>query len=175
MKTFGSPLAPTANPGPEALAPDAPLVPFQLAFADLVCQWAQVSTFSPWTSPPSVQELGAAIADPYVAPYLLFERQRPVAYGEIWSELLPREIELARVIVHPDERRRGVGTALMRRLIATVRERYGAPIWVRVLPGNTPALACYAKLGFVRASPEDELRFNEEGQSPGMRWLQLSR
>ncbi len=57
---------------------------------------------------------------------------------------------------------------------SAARRRGAAPIWVRVLPDNTAALACYSELGFMRASLDEERRYNEEGQSPGMRWLKLA-
>jgi ribosomal protein S18 acetylase RimI-like enzyme len=154
---------------------DTALVPFALSFVGSVRRWALESPFSPWASPPSTEDLRGALADPEVAAYVLLERERPVAYGEIWSESSSDEIELARIIVDPNERRRGLGTALVRGLIDIARQRVDAPVWVRVLPDNIVALACYAKLGFGRTSPDEELRFNQEGQSPGMKWMLLAR
>lgn len=151
------------------------LEPFQVSFAGSVRRWALESgSFAPWTSSPSDEVFRAAMIDPDIAPYVLLEAERLVAYGEIWSEPASDEIELARIIVDPGMRRRGIGSALVRELISLARGRSGGPIWVRVVPDNTAALACYAKLGFVRASPEDELRFNQEAQSSGMSWLRLT-
>jgi ribosomal protein S18 acetylase RimI-like enzyme len=154
---------------------NANLAPFEMRFAPSVRQWAaESSPFAPWTSPPSDASFQAAMVDPNVTPFVLIELEQPLAYGEIWSESAPDEIELARIIVAPHARRRGLASALLRGLIAIARKTFDAPIWVRVMPDNDAAIACYARLGFVRASLEEEQRFDQEGQSPGLKWLRLA-
>jgi len=151
------------------------LVPFDLTFAEPVADWARASgRLAPWTDLPSVETFRDALRDPSVAPFVMLQEDRPVGYGELWTESDPEETELARIIVDPALRRRGIGTALVRGLIAVACSRLDAPIWVRVLPDNVAALSCYAKLGFVRASLEDERRFNDAARSPGTRWLALA-
>jgi RimJ/RimL family protein N-acetyltransferase len=49
-----------------------------------------------------------------------------------------------------------------------------AEVWLRVVPWNEPALACYRAAGFVRAAAEAERLFNE-GQPQEYVWMQLPR
>ena len=61
----------------------------------------------------------------------------------------PTKPELARILVDPALRRRGIG----RRLTALLGERARAAgfvdVWLRVVPDNEPALAAYRAAGFV--------------------------
>ena len=85
-----------------------------------------------------------------VHPHVLTESGELIAYGEIWVDRDECEIELARLIVRPDLRGRGVG----RRLVGELLHRalsFGLPhAFVRVQPSNAAAIACY------------EQRFNRE-------------
>jgi ribosomal protein S18 acetylase RimI-like enzyme len=56
------------------------------------------------------------------------------------------ELWVASLVVDPSAFRRGVGTRLVRRAIEAAWER---PLAVSTGVGNAPALALYAKLGFV--------------------------
>jgi ribosomal protein S18 acetylase RimI-like enzyme len=94
----------------------------------------------------------------------------PVGYGEIWEDAAADEAELARLIVDPAARGRGIGRALVRELLAEARGRGWASVWLRVAPDNEPALHAYAAAAFSRASPEEEAAFNE-GQPVAYVWL----
>jgi ribosomal-protein-alanine N-acetyltransferase len=96
----------------------------------------------------------------------------PCAYGEIWEDREQREAELARIIVAPTRRGQGIGRAFVARLAAEARGRGFADVWVRVVPGNEPAIACYRAAGFVRASAEVEHACNLE-QERDYVWMQL--
>ena len=84
-----------------------------------------------------------------------------VGYGEVWHDPAAGEAELARILVAPDRRGRGVG----RRLVALLADRARAAgfdaIWLRVVADNRAAIACYRAAGFVRASAAEESAFNE--------------
>ena len=152
----------------------ARLVPFVTSFSEAVQDWARASgRFAPWTALPSDLGFPAALEDPHVTPYLLLEGDAPVGYGELWSESAPDGVELARVVVDPRARRRGVERELVQALVETARARFGAPIRVRVLPDDADALACYAKLGFVRTDAANERRFDSEAQGTERVWLLL--
>ncbi|MDD9939230.1 MAG: GNAT family N-acetyltransferase [Myxococcales bacterium] len=151
------------------------LVPFQLDAATAVSRWARESgRFAPWSEVVSDAVFERGMADASISLHLLLEDGVAVAYGELWRETDPAEVELARILVDPARRRRGLASALIRELVAEALRGGTVPIWVRVLPDNTAALACYSKLGFMGASLDEERRYNEEGQSPGMRWLKLA-
>lgn len=81
--------------------------------------------------------------------------------NEVWEDQTEGEAELAKILVAPDVRGRGVGRRFVGLLVQRARERGFDEIWLRVLPSNAPALACYVHAGFVRARPEEEARFNE--------------
>jgi ribosomal protein S18 acetylase RimI-like enzyme len=105
--------------------------------------------------------------DPDVSAFVLLQDGEPVAYGELWIET--HEVELGRLIVRPSARGRGIGRALVEALLARASDR---PAFVRVLPENAPALACYRGAGFARVSPEEEARFND-GQPRTYVWLRF--
>ena len=104
-------------------------------------------------------------ADPDVRPYVLTRDGEPVAYGEIWVE--EDGVELGRLIVRPSDRGRGIGRRLVEELVA--RAPAGV-VYLRVLPDNAPALACYRGAGFARVAAAEEERFNR-GQSHAYAWL----
>jgi len=94
----------------------------------------------------------------------------PIGYGEIWEDPDEHEAELARLIVDPVVRGRGIGRRMARLLLEEARRRGWAAVWLRVVPGNEPALAAYRAAGFERASPDEERSFNA-GQPVSYRWL----
>lgn len=95
-------------------------------------------------------------SDPDVHPYVLFEDGELCAYGEVWADEAEAEAELARVVVAPARRGRGLGQRLVGLLAERARALGLDAIWVRVLPTNHPALACYRAASFVRAAPDEE-------------------
>lgn len=129
--------------------------------------WASVAQFEP--SPALLRKWHA---DPEVHPFLLFAEGRVCGYGEVWEDRAEGEAELARILVAPDARGRGLGRRFVGLLAKRARDRGFDEIWLRVLPGNAPALASYRHAGFVRAKPEEEARFNE-GQPRSYVWMRL--
>jgi ribosomal protein S18 acetylase RimI-like enzyme len=113
-------------------------------------------------------------ADPDVHPYVCLDGEELVGYGEVWEDREEGEAELARILVDPARRGRGIG----RRLTALLGERAAEAgfgnIWLRVVPDNGPALAAYSAAGFVRASDEEEAAFNA-GQPCAYVWMRLAR
>jgi ribosomal protein S18 acetylase RimI-like enzyme len=104
-----------------------------------VCWPVDVSVFRHWH------------ADPDVKPYVLCEGDVPIGYGEVWID----EVELGRIIVKPVDRGRGVGRRLVRLLLeqASLSGLPGA--FVRVVPENRAAIACYRAAGALKI-PEGE-------------------
>ncbi|MEE4275093.1 MAG: GNAT family N-acetyltransferase [Thermoleophilia bacterium] len=73
-----------------------------------------------------------------------------VAFGQV----LPKEggrMHLARVIVRPDARGRGVGRALVEALLARAGESGAALVTLNVYRDNTAAIGLYTDLGFRRS------------------------
>jgi ribosomal-protein-alanine N-acetyltransferase len=59
------------------------------------------------------------------------------------------EIHLLNVAVAPDERRRGLGRALVLDLLDYAREHAAAKVLLEVRASNTPAIRLYETLGFT--------------------------
>lgn len=93
--------------------------------------------------------------------YALVEGDRVVAYGFLrgWDE--GYEIPSLGIAVHPDERGRGLGRALMEELHAAARARGAPAVRLKVYPENEAAVALYRDLGY-------ELGGEEDGQLVGM-------
>ena len=102
---------------------------------------------------------------------LLDDRARPVAYGELWLDEGEDEVELARLIVRPDARRRGVGQALVASLLATAATTGLASMVLRVRAENAPARRCYLASGFRELDADTTARWNA-GQPEPYVWMQ---
>jgi len=68
----------------------------------------------------------------------------PIAGALIMFPTDQRELFLHKIMVHPDCRGKGIGSALMRRALETAE----APVLLTVDPANTAAVALYRKFGF---------------------------
>jgi ribosomal protein S18 acetylase RimI-like enzyme len=149
---------------------------FDASNAPLVLSWVRsVNELEFWCSRTDHPLIDEAIftrwhADPSVSPHLLLEEGEVVAYGEIWRDDDEAEFELARLVVAPQARGRGVGKALVRYLLEELRGSVYEWVYVRVVPENQVALACYEGAGFRRLDAVDEARFNI-GQPRAYIWL----
>jgi ribosomal protein S18 acetylase RimI-like enzyme len=105
-----------------------------------------------------------------VAAYLLHDEDGPVAYGELWVDDDDREVELARLIVDPKRRSRGVGRRLAVSLAEAARRSHPR-VFLRVRPENAAALRCYSAAGFRRVSAATEEAWNR-GQPAVYVWME---
>jgi ribosomal-protein-alanine N-acetyltransferase len=69
--------------------------------------------------------------------------------GLVLARMAAGEAEILTVAVVPAARRRGHGTALLREGMAAARARGAGAMFLEVAAGNAPALALYAREGFV--------------------------
>ena len=69
-----------------------------------------------------------------------------VGFASYW--LVHDELHLLNLAAHPDHRRRGIGTLLMRHLIAVARGRNCRYVTLEVRRGNHAAQALYQRHGF---------------------------
>ena len=127
-------------------------------WASLEARPADVGVFNRWHSEQGVQA------------YVLEIDGSPVAYGEIWEDPDENEAELARLIVQPVRRGRGVGRWLVQELLAEARRLGWADVWLRVAPDNEPALGAYTAAGFVPATADEQAAFNA-GQPEAYVWM----
>jgi len=140
------------------------LIPFDPSSAPTVAGWASsADEASAWCAraeyPFPADVVAAWHEQPDVTAYLLVdEDDRPVAYGEVWSDDEEDEAELARLIVDPSRRSEGFGQRLVGEL---VRRAGYDDIFMRVVPTNHRALACYRRAGFVDVEEALAKQWNE--------------
>ena len=79
--------------------------------------------------------------------YLLFDGERPVGYGEVWLDDEEDEVELARIIVDPEVRGRGIGAELVRALLVPALAAGYSEVFLRVRPENAVAIRVYEAIG----------------------------
>jgi ribosomal protein S18 acetylase RimI-like enzyme len=153
------------------------LKPFDPAYAAVVASWGgSAREVSMWCGlreypVPASAVLGWQTDE--VASHLLFVDGEPLGYGELWFDDEEDEIELARIIVAPDVRGRGIGRELVRRLTDVALATEYSDIFMRVHPDNTPALRCYQRASFTPVDPGLAASWNAE-QPIAYVWLQHS-
>lgn len=108
--------------------------------------------------------------DPDVRPYVLRDGGAPVGYGELWIDVAEEEVELARIIEDPDERGSGVGKRLVGMLLERASLSGLLDAFVRVVPENGAAVACYRGAGFSPVPEEEREEFNR-GQPVDYLWM----
>ena len=124
-----------------------------------VAEWpVDVSVFRRWH------------ADPDVKPYVMWDGKMPVGYGEVWTDEAEQEVELARIIVRPAGRGRGAGQRLVRLLLDKASLSGLPDAFVRVVPENGAALACYRGAGFSPVSESEREEYNR-GQPLDYVWM----
>jgi ribosomal protein S18 acetylase RimI-like enzyme len=109
-------------------------------------------------------------ADPDVRPYTFCHEEKPIGYGELWVDDPEQEVELARIIVSPDQRGRGVGRRLVRELLERAALTGLPDAFVRVVPENRAAIGCYRGAGFSPVSEPEREEFNR-GQPFDYVWM----
>ena len=108
-----------------------------------------VQTFGPWDDAEQRARFFAA-TDP--AMHRIVEQDgRPV--GCLAVRRLPDEVRLNRVLLLPEVQSRGIGTQLVREVLAQARAA-GLPVRLRVFRVN-PARRLYERLGFVVTAETD--------------------
>ena len=69
--------------------------------------------------------------------------------GMIVAWLMVDEAHIATIATHPNQRRQGIASALLRHAIAHMKGEGARTAFLEVRAGNTPAQAMYRALGFV--------------------------
>ena len=100
--------------------------------------------------------LASTIDFPHQGGFVLVDGHSIVAFGQIVPKSR-RRAHLARLIVAPAWRGRGVGARLVAALLETTRASGNSIVSLNVDPANATAIHLYEKLGFSDAPrPEDE-------------------
>ncbi len=134
--------------------------------------WAATSRFSDgWLgdAPDTGLALGEAPED--VRRFVLLDEGVLRAYGELWIDEDEDEVELAHLLVDPEQRRQGYGAALVAAMVPLARELAG-DVLLRVEADNEVAIALYAGVGFVHLAGDELAEFNE-GQPKAYAWMRL--
>ncbi|GIH96976.1 GNAT family N-acetyltransferase [Planobispora siamensis] len=160
------------------------LLPFDPAHAAVVAGWAASSReVAMWCGhrgfplPPEVVAGWGTAGD--VRARMLVQEGTLLGYGELWIDEEAGEIELARIIVAPDARDRGIGRRLVRELTALARltgpagEPGHTAIFMRVHPDNDRALRCYRQADFVPVGDGQAAQWNA-GQPVEYVWLRYA-
>ncbi|MFH8486701.1 GNAT family N-acetyltransferase [Streptomyces longisporoflavus] len=150
---------------PFAVAADAATVAGWPASADEVALWCGMREFPVAARVVAGWQLGEDVRG-----HVLVKRERLLAYGEVWCDEEEDEAELARIIVAPDVRGRGVGRSLVRGLAGLALRVGYTEIFMRVHPGNAAALRCYRRAGFLPVDPALAAEWNAP-QPVGYVWL----
>jgi ribosomal protein S18 acetylase RimI-like enzyme len=93
-----------------------------------------------------------------------------VGYGELWLDAHEDEIELARLIVAPEMRGKGIGKRLAAALVDKASTTGLGSVILRVRPDNPVAIHCYRASGFHDISQEEAAVWNI-GQRRQYLWM----
>jgi len=111
--------------------------------------------------------------DPDIHAFMMFVGDDLIGYGECWYDDSDQSVELARLIIKPEQRRNGHGSQLVKLLLQPANQMHPHDIWMRVHPDNQRAESVYLNAGFKRADEEKETAFNH-GEKANFHWLHCS-
>jgi len=104
-----------------------------------------VSFQTPWRfSTFSGEIVNRGISFPYVIVHRIVERV--IGYIIYWK--IQEEVQISNFAIHPDFRGKGIGEAVMRRVIKAIQRDGGVYVFLEVRPSNLSARSLYNKLGF---------------------------
>ena len=109
----------------------------QVAYLETVC------FHDPWSEKSIGDELTNDLA------LWLVAVENDMVIGYVGSQTVLGWTDIMNVAVHPDHRRKGVGEALILRLMELLREHKCECLTLEVRASNTGAIALYEKLGFT--------------------------
>jgi ribosomal protein S18 acetylase RimI-like enzyme len=99
-----------------------------------------------------------------------FDVSALIGYGEVWTDEDEHEVKLGRIIIDPASRGLGVGRHLVRLLLERDSHSGYPDPFVRVVPGNRAAIACYRSAGFSRVQEAEREEYNR-GQPVDYIWM----
>lgn len=132
-------------------------------YLDGIVQIEDHSFSHPWSRGAFERELENSVADYTVA----VKDGRVVAYGGLWKIL--DEGHITNIAVHKDERRKGIGDALLRRMLKKGRENGINAFTLEVRISNLGAQELYKKHGFKSVGVRK--RYYPDGEDAMIFWL----
>ncbi|MCM1522533.1 MAG: GNAT family N-acetyltransferase [Muribaculaceae bacterium] len=142
------------------------------SIADIYAPYVEETVISFETEAPSAEEMARRIAEiSSHGPYIVWEQDGAIlgyAYAHPWKERTAycHTLETT-VYLHPDAYGRGIGVALMRRLIDDCRERGFHVLVACITSENTRSIRFHESLGFVKASHFRQVGYKKD------RWLDV--
>jgi len=111
----------------------------------LVCAIESLSFSNPWHE--SIFR-GEIYNQPISFPFVIIHKdlKRVIGYILFWQ--LKEEVHINNIALHPDFRRRGIGEAVLRKMLNRVQREGAKFVSLEVRPSNLAALGLYRKLGF---------------------------
>ena len=110
---------------------------------DAIMTIEKASFSSPWSERFFLQELNV----PCARSLLAMMGEKPIGYIIYW--LLPGEVDIHNLAVHPAFRRRGVGRSLLQAVVSEAKHRGSTRVMLEVRKSNDVAQRLYQSLGFV--------------------------
>lgn len=146
-------------------SPEFSLMNFQSGYAEAIFSWiADASEASAWASLDKIPRDPAIFerwhADPDVQAWVLLQDGEPVGYGEVWDSFEVDAVELARILIAPAHRGRGLARILIDKLCKTFPAAESRTVFMRVRPNNVQAIRCYEGAHFRRVPSEQETLYN---------------
>jgi len=111
-------------------------------YRDQILAIEEASFPSPWTQKAFLEET----RNPVSHVWALKQGEHLLAYICFW--MFAGEVHLLNVAVHPEWRRRGLGSMLLERMKAIASSEGVEKIWLEVRPSNLAARNFYQKAGF---------------------------
>lgn len=96
------------------------------------------------------EEILAWIEAEEKAAFVLYERGKAAAYGEIWLDETEGTLEFAHLLVAVEFRSMGFGQMLLEGLFVEAKKYPYDEIFLRVLPENQTALDFFRQFGFAK-------------------------
>lgn len=121
----------------------------------------------PWSS----AAYGTELENPIARYFVGLEDGRVIAYGGYWKVL--EEGHITNIAVHPAAQHRGIGTALVKKLMEDAVGQEIERMTLEVRVGNVPAIGCYTGLGFVSAGVRP--RYYPDGEDAAILWRELGK
>jgi ribosomal-protein-alanine N-acetyltransferase len=140
--------------------------------ADLpeVCAIEEASFGTPWSAALFEEELKRSdvcfwtvIVDPQAAP-----GSQLLAYGGFWRAV--DEAHFTNLAVRADQRRTGLGKALLQAMLKKAKEQGCARATLEVRPSNLGAIALYEKAGFAAAALRPRY-YSDNDEDALLMWL----
>lgn len=120
------------------------IVPMNETHVSTVAELERLCFSAPW----SERSVAAELENEWSL-WLVDERDG-MAVAYVGSQSCPPEADVMNIAVAPAYRRQGIGEALMLALMEALRRKGMESLTLEVRSSNSPAIALYARLGFVQ-------------------------